>query len=148
MIRRVRALIDELTGKPFHPRAQQESPWGIVLRFLGWPCECETAEIGGCTYPGLGWRCGHRRRRWGRRVSVPLEIPARVTRDLPTPSWVDSLSDDDTRAVLLALHALVYGGEFAVWMRVGGQEMPFAAAREYDEAVTIMERIVGEMGVQ
>ena len=63
MIRRVIGLVDELTGKPFHPRDQQESAWGIVLRFFGWPCECETSERGGCTYPGLGWRCGHRRLR-------------------------------------------------------------------------------------
>lgn len=61
-------------------------------------------------------------------------------------SWVDSLSDDDRRAALLALHALVCGGEFAAWMRAGGQEMSFAAAREYDEAVSIMGRIVGAGG--
>jgi hypothetical protein len=148
MICRVIALVDELTGKPFHPRVQQESAGGIVLRFLGWPCECETAEIGGCTYPGLGWRCGHRRRRLRWRVSAPLETPARGTRDTSKSSWVDSLSDDDKQAVLLALHALVYGGEFAAWMRAGGQEMSFAAAREYDEAVSIMERIVGRKVVR
>lgn len=56
MVRRVRGLVDELAGTPFHPREQQESGVGIVLRFLGWPC-----EFGGdCAYPGLGWRCGHR----------------------------------------------------------------------------------------
>ena len=71
MIRRVVDLVSELRGlRPAspttgrrHPSPQQESRWGIVLRFLGWPCDCETAEVGGCVYPGLGWRCGHRRRR-------------------------------------------------------------------------------------
>lgn len=65
LIGRIVGLVQELRGDRalFHPSAQQETHGGIVLRFLGWPCECETAEIGGCVYPGLGWRCGHRRRR-------------------------------------------------------------------------------------
>ena len=64
MIRRAIGLVQELRGDRarFHPSSQQETRWGIVLRFLGWPCECETDEVGGCVYPGLGWRCGHRRR--------------------------------------------------------------------------------------
>jgi hypothetical protein len=69
MIRRVVDLVDELRGhRPAspvtgrrHTSTQQETRWGIVLRFFGWPCECETPEVGGCVYPGLGWRCGHRR---------------------------------------------------------------------------------------
>ena len=65
MICRVTGLVQELRGEraSFHPSSQQETHWGIVLRFLGWPCACETVEVGGCVYPGLGWRCGHRRRR-------------------------------------------------------------------------------------
>ena len=70
MIRRIVGLVEELRGfRPaspetgrLHTSAQQETGRGIVLRFLGWPCECETPEVGGCVYPGLGWRCGHRRR--------------------------------------------------------------------------------------
>jgi hypothetical protein len=70
MIHRVVDLVSELQGlRPAipttgrrHLSSQQETRWGIVLRFLGWPCECETPEVGGCVYPGLGWRCGHRRR--------------------------------------------------------------------------------------
>lgn len=70
MIARVVGLVDELRGlRPAipatdrrHTSTQQETRCGIVLRFLGWPCECETVEVGGCVYPGLGWRCGHRRR--------------------------------------------------------------------------------------
>lgn len=61
----------ELTGARWHPRQQQESAWGIVLRFLGWPCECETPEVGGCVYPGLGWRCGHLRRGHAASPSCP-----------------------------------------------------------------------------
>ena len=34
MIRRALDLVDELVGRPFHPRVQQESAWGIVLRSL------------------------------------------------------------------------------------------------------------------
>lgn len=56
MFRRTRGLVEELSGKPFHPRDQQESTWGIMLRFLGRPCEFGDD----CAYPGLGWRCGHR----------------------------------------------------------------------------------------
>ena len=70
MIQRIVGLVEELRGlRPAIPKtdrrhtsAQQETGRGIVLRFLGWPCECETPEVGGCVYPGLGWRCGHRRR--------------------------------------------------------------------------------------
>ena len=70
MICRIVGLVEELRGlRPASPEtghrhtsAQQETGRGIVLRFLGWPCECETPEVGGCVYPGLGWRCGHRRR--------------------------------------------------------------------------------------
>ena len=72
MIRRVVDLVSELRGlRPASPTTgcrhlspQQETRCGIALRFLGWPCECETPEVGGCVYPGLGWRCGHRRRAW------------------------------------------------------------------------------------
>lgn len=65
MSMRILDLVRELRGDraSFHPSTQQETRWGIVLRFLGWPCECETPEVGGCVYPGLGWRCGHRRRK-------------------------------------------------------------------------------------
>lgn len=65
MIGRVLGLVQELRGDRarFHPTPQQETRGGIVLRFFGWPCECATAEVGGCVYPGLGWRCGHRKRR-------------------------------------------------------------------------------------
>jgi hypothetical protein len=71
MIGRVVDLVEELRGlRPAspatgqrHTSVQQETSRGIMLRFLGWPCECETPEVGGCVYPGLGWRCGHRRRR-------------------------------------------------------------------------------------
>jgi hypothetical protein len=61
---------------------------------------------------------------------------------LQASSWIDALSVADKRAALLALHELVHGGEFAAWMRAGGQKMPIGAAREYDEVVEIMERIV------
>lgn len=65
MIRRVAGLVQELHGERarFHPSSQQETRWGLVLRFLGWPCEFATEEYGGCSYEGLGWRCGHRRKR-------------------------------------------------------------------------------------
>jgi hypothetical protein len=64
MIQHVLDLVDELRGDRarFHPAPQQETRWGIVLRFLGWPCEFATPDAG-CAYPGLGWRCGHQRRR-------------------------------------------------------------------------------------
>jgi hypothetical protein len=69
MIGRIVGLARELRGErprnPFpegprvHPSPQQEARRGIILVFLGWPC-----EFGGdCAYPGLGWRCGHRRSR-------------------------------------------------------------------------------------
>jgi hypothetical protein len=54
---RVRDLIEELRGDRSHPAPQQETALGVVLAFLGWPCEFH----GDCAYPGLGWRCGHRR---------------------------------------------------------------------------------------
>jgi hypothetical protein len=57
MIRRVVDLARELAGVPWHPRPQQESAVGIVLAFLGMPCEFGRD----CAYPGLGWRCGHLR---------------------------------------------------------------------------------------
>jgi hypothetical protein len=70
MIGRIVGLVEELrdlrpaspTTGHRHTSTQQETRWGAVLRFLGWPCECETPDVGGCVYPGLGWRCGHRRR--------------------------------------------------------------------------------------
>lgn len=49
----------------------------------------------------------------------------------------------DRDAVWDALHALVYGGEFAAWMRHDNPALPFAAAREYDAAVALMTRLVG-----
>lgn len=65
LVSRVMGLVQELRGNraSFHPSSQQETRGGIVLRFLGWPCEFQTAEAGGCGYEGLGWRCGHRRLR-------------------------------------------------------------------------------------
>lgn len=71
LIGRIAGLAEELRGlRPAspstgrrHTSTQQETRGGIVLRFLGWACECETINVGGCVYPGLGWRCGHRRRR-------------------------------------------------------------------------------------
>ena len=58
-IRRVVDLVLELAGVCWHPRPQQESTGGIVRAFLGVPCEFGED----CAYPGLGWRCGHRRAR-------------------------------------------------------------------------------------
>jgi hypothetical protein len=59
LVNRIAALVQELRGDRarFHPSSQQESRAGIVLRFLGWPCEFGRD----CAYQGLGWRCGHRR---------------------------------------------------------------------------------------
>jgi hypothetical protein len=51
----------------------------------------------------------------------------------------------DRAAMWGALHNLVYGGEFAVWMRCNNPALPFAAAREYDEAATLMVRLVGRL---
>ena len=59
MIARIVDLARELAGVRWHPRAQQESAWGIVRAFFGSPCEF----CADCAYPGLGWRCGHRRAR-------------------------------------------------------------------------------------
>jgi hypothetical protein len=59
LIRRVVDLVRELAGVRWHPRPQQESACGVVRAFLGTPCEFGED----CAYPGLGWRCGHRRRR-------------------------------------------------------------------------------------
>lgn len=61
MIGRLRGLVQELRGDraSFHPAPQQETCWGIVGAFLGVPCEFGQD----CAYPGLGWRCGHRRLR-------------------------------------------------------------------------------------
>lgn len=36
---------------------QQETWLGVLRAFLGTPCEFGDD----CAYPGLGWRCGHRR---------------------------------------------------------------------------------------
>lgn len=55
--RTVWQLARELAGVRWHPRPQQESAWGVVRAFLGVPCEFGED----CAYPGLGWRCGHRR---------------------------------------------------------------------------------------
>ena len=59
MIRRVIGLVDELRGvRPSSSLTpQQEDAHGIVLAFLGVPCEFGR----GCSYSDLGWRCGHRR---------------------------------------------------------------------------------------
>lgn len=61
MIWRALGLVDELRGERprLHPSPQQESFCGVVLRFFGMPCEFGRD----CAYPGLGWRCGHRRMR-------------------------------------------------------------------------------------
>lgn len=59
MIARVKGLVQELTCVRWHPRSQQDTTWGIVCAFLGAPCEFGND----CAYPGLGWRCGHRRAR-------------------------------------------------------------------------------------
>lgn len=69
MIQRVVDLVYELRGdrprNPFfdgpriHPSPQQETRVGIALAFLGVSCEFGDD----CAYPGLGWRCGHRRAR-------------------------------------------------------------------------------------
>ena len=64
MIRRVVNLSRELSGVHWHPCPQQESAWGVVRAFLGVPCEFGED----CAYPGLGWLCGHPRKRlWGPR---------------------------------------------------------------------------------
>jgi hypothetical protein len=61
--KRLVGLVEELRGQEeWHPRPQQESRFGVILAFLGWPCEFKED----CAYPGLGWRCGHRRRFRGR----------------------------------------------------------------------------------
>ena len=46
-------------GDRWHPRPQQESALGVVRAFFGVSCEFGAD----CAYPGLGWRCGHRRAR-------------------------------------------------------------------------------------
>ena len=58
---RITGLVQELRGDRAlsHLPPQQDTRRGIVLRFLGVPCEFGPD----CAYPGLGWRCGHRRRR-------------------------------------------------------------------------------------
>ena len=58
MIQRVIDLAHELAGTHWHNRPQQASRWGVVRAFLGIPCEFGSD----CAYPGIGWRCGHRRR--------------------------------------------------------------------------------------
>ena len=71
MIRRCAGLVEELRGqRPASPTSgrrhtspQQATRGGIALRFFGWPCEFRTEDFGGCAWPGLGWRCGHRRMR-------------------------------------------------------------------------------------
>jgi len=59
MIARIKGLVQELAGVRWHPRPQQETPGGVVRAFHGAPCEFSAD----CAYPGLGWRCGHRRAR-------------------------------------------------------------------------------------
>ena len=59
LIRRIRDLVRELRGDRRHPAPQQETPCGIVQAFFGVPCGAGED----CAYPGLGWRCGHPRRR-------------------------------------------------------------------------------------
>ena len=74
MIRRVVHLIDELRGhRPRfegrgHPAPQQEGAGGVLLAFLG--VRCEFGDD--CAYPGLGWRCGHRRH--GRGVEREMDL--------------------------------------------------------------------------
>ncbi len=89
MIRRVRDLVDELRGhrprSPLdgreHSTPQQEGARGVVLAFLGVRCEFDDADgpdvYGGCAYPGLGWRCGHLRRR--RNNNQPASVLASMT---------------------------------------------------------------------
>ena len=57
MIRRLVDLVRELASVRWHPLPQQEGAAGIVCAFIGVPCEFGRD----CAYPGLGWRCGHRR---------------------------------------------------------------------------------------
>jgi hypothetical protein len=59
VIHRALDLARELARVRWHGRPQQESAWGIVRAFFGVPCECGAD----CSYPDLGWRCGHRRAR-------------------------------------------------------------------------------------
>jgi hypothetical protein len=56
MIRMV-DLVRELRRDRRYPAPQQEGSWGTVRAFFGVPC----AFGDDCAYPGLGWRCGHRR---------------------------------------------------------------------------------------
>ena len=41
-----------------HGRYQQQTLLEQVLALFGWPCEFGED----CAWPGLGYRCGHRRR--------------------------------------------------------------------------------------
>lgn len=52
MIRRVIALVDELTGKPFHPRVQQESLYledpvsgNVQRRVPRYPSSCDKGLV-------------------------------------------------------------------------------------------------------
>jgi hypothetical protein len=47
------------------------------------------------------------------------------------------------RRAFYALHDLVYGGEFAAWLK--GKEMPFAAARELDEATAVLAELCAKV---
>jgi hypothetical protein len=70
VIRRIRDLVRELRGDRRHPAPQQETGWGIVQAFVGVPCFFGED----CAYPGLGWRCGHRRaHRYKVTVSLGLD---------------------------------------------------------------------------
>ena len=40
-----------------HARIQQQTKFEQVLALFGWPCEFGK----NCAWPGLGFRCGHRR---------------------------------------------------------------------------------------
>jgi hypothetical protein len=53
-------------------------------------------------------------------------------------------ASDDIPAIRRSLLELSYGGEFAAWMERENPSLPFAAAREYDEAIALVTRLVGK----
>jgi hypothetical protein len=56
-------------------------------------------------------------------------------------------ADDLRRRATLALVELCHGGEFAAWMSSSSVELPFAALREYEEAVRIVREILESRGL-
>ena len=75
MIRRAVDLVRELAGVRWHSRPQQERRLGILRAFLGAACEFGDD----CAWPGLGWRCGHRRQPSRLRNSRTSAFPASST---------------------------------------------------------------------